>query len=124
MTVVLAQSQVLVYGKHVVGDLYGCNEEKLKDVVFLMDVIKKAATVGNMTLLEVKSWKIGYGVSVFGIILESHISIHTWPEYSFATVDVYSCGKHTEPEKAFDFIATALNAKHIKKKVFIRNYEV
>lgn len=118
------QRKILVYGKHVIGDLYECEEEKLKNVGFLVDLVRKAAALGNMTLLDVKSWKIGYGVSVFGIILESHISIHTWPEYSFATVDVYTCGKNSDPEKALDFIAVALGAKRIERKVFYRNYEV
>lgn len=124
MTATSVLKRVIVYGKHVVGDLYECDKERLEDVGFLINVVREAATVGGMTLLDVKSWKIGFGVSIFGIVLESHISIHTWPEYSFATVDVYSCGKHTEPEKAFDFIVSALNAKRVEKKIFLRNYEV
>ena len=66
-----------------------------------------------MTLLDVKLWKIGEGVSIVAIVLESHISIHTWPEYSFATVDVYSCGPHTWPELSFDYIVKALKAKKV-----------
>lgn len=61
-----------------------------------------------MTLLDVKSWKIGLGVSVVAIVLESHITIHTWPEYEFATVDVYSCGAHTKPEESFKYIINKL----------------
>jgi S-adenosylmethionine decarboxylase len=94
------------------------------DIAFLINIVKKAADIGNMVLLEIKSWKIGLGVTVIGIVLESHISIHTWPEYSFATVDVYTCGKHTDPEKAFNYIAEKLEAKQIKKHIFLRNYEV
>jgi S-adenosylmethionine decarboxylase len=118
------QKRLLVYGKHVVGDLYECNKDKLMDIAFLINIVKKAADIGNMVLLEIKSWKIGLGVTVIGIVLESHISIHTWPEYSFATVDVYTCGKHTDPEKAFNYIAEKLEAKQIKKHIFLRNYEV
>lgn len=119
----MMQKRVLVYGKHVVGDLYECNRDKLRDVGFLINTVKEAATIGNMVLLEIKSWKIGLGVTILGIVLESHISIHTWPEYSFATVDVYTCGKHTDPEKAFNFIAEKLEARYINKRVFLRNYE-
>uniref|UniRef100_A0A7C2ZCS7 S-adenosylmethionine decarboxylase proenzyme n=1 Tax=Ignisphaera aggregans TaxID=334771 RepID=A0A7C2ZCS7_9CREN len=124
MVAVPVQRRVLVYGKHVAGDLYECNSSKLTDIGFLINIVREAANTGNMTLLDIKSWKIGYGVSVFGIVLESHISIHTWPEYSFATVDVYSCGSHTDPEKAFDYIAEKLEARHVEKKIFSRNYEV
>ena len=115
--------RIFVYGKHVMGNLYSCNASKLSDVSYLIDVVKNAAKVGNMTLLDIKSWKLGEGVSVVGIVLESHISIHTWPEYRFATVDVYSCGAHTNPEKAFKYIASALEASKVKVKIINRNYE-
>ncbi|MEM4552951.1 MAG: adenosylmethionine decarboxylase [Ignisphaera sp.] len=124
MVTSLLTKKVLVYGKHIVGDLYECEENKLNDVLFLVNLVREAAIVGNMTLLDIKSWKIGFGVSVFGIVLESHISIHTWPEYSFATVDVYSCGTHTDPEKAFNFIASSLKPKRVEKRIVLRNYEV
>uniref|UniRef100_A0A7C5TI74 S-adenosylmethionine decarboxylase proenzyme n=1 Tax=Ignisphaera aggregans TaxID=334771 RepID=A0A7C5TI74_9CREN len=118
------QKTIVVFGKHVIGDVYGCEKAKLTDVLYLTKVVKEAANVGNMTLLEIKSWKIGEGISVIGIVLESHISIHTWPEYNFATVDVYSCGSHTDPEKAFEYIVKALGASHYEKKVILRNYEI
>uniref|UniRef100_A0A7J3QDL3 S-adenosylmethionine decarboxylase proenzyme n=1 Tax=Ignisphaera aggregans TaxID=334771 RepID=A0A7J3QDL3_9CREN len=118
------QKTIVVFGKHVMGDVYGCEKAKLTDVLYLTKVVKEAANIGNMTLLEIKSWKIGEGISVIGIVLESHISIHTWPEYNFATVDVYSCGSHTDPEKAFEYIVKALGASHYEKKVILRNYEI
>lgn len=114
----------MIHGRHVAGNLYNCNSEKLANITYLINLVKNAAKIGNMTLLDIKSWKIGNGVSVVGIVLESHISIHTWPEHSFATVDVYSCGAHTDPEKAFDYIASSLEAQKIEKKVLDRSYEI
>ncbi len=114
---------VKVYGKHIVGDLYECNVEKLTNTTLLANIVREAAREGRMTLLDIKAWKIGLGVSVIGIVLESHISIHTWPEYAFATVDVYSCGAKTQPEKAFEYIVKALEAKRVVSKMFSRNYE-
>ncbi len=112
-----------VYGRHVFGNLYDCdvnilsNEEKLRETVI------EAAKIGNMTLLDVKSWRIGYGVSVVAVVLESHITIHTWPEYGFATVDVYSCGMHTNPDEAFNYIVNVLKPKRVEKKVTERHLE-
>lgn len=100
-----------VIGRHVYGNLHECREDVLRDEERLREIAKEAATEGNMTLLDIKSWKIGEGVSVVAIVLESHITIHTWPEYRFATVDVYSCGAHTDPNRAFDYIVNQLDAK-------------
>jgi len=111
-----------VFGKHIYGNLYGCDSSLLSDVEYLKKVVTEAAARGNMTLLDVKSWRIDPGVSVVGVILESHITIHTWPEHSFATVDVYSCGEHTKPEVAFEFIVKALKARRYEYEVSDRSY--
>lgn len=110
-----------VYGKHVYGNLYECDAELLSDSEFLKKVVVEAARLGNMTLLDVRTWYMGPGVSVVAIILESHISIHTWPEYSFATVDVYSCGRHTNPLKAFEHIVESLKARRYELNVADRS---
>lgn len=112
----------LVYGKHVYGSLYGCRYEPLADPEFLKNVVIEAARVGNMTLLDVKAWHIKPGVSVLAVILESHIALHTWPEYGFATVDVYSCGTHSKPEEAFKYIVQALGPKRFEYTVADRSY--
>ncbi|MEZ0289538.1 MAG: adenosylmethionine decarboxylase [Sulfolobales archaeon] len=111
----LTEKTPRVVGRQVYGNLYDCDPRLLADSVYLESVIREAAEIGNMKLLDIKAWKIGLGVSIVGIILESHISIHTWPEYGFATVDVYSCGAHTDPEKAFDYIVKALKAGRVEK---------
>jgi S-adenosylmethionine decarboxylase len=100
-----------VVGKQVYGSLYECDPNILKSREALEKIVKDAVTIGNMTLLDIKSWKIGDGVSVVAIVLESHVTIHTWPEYNFATVDVYSCGPHTDPKRAFQYIVEQLKAK-------------
>ncbi|BCU67162.1 adenosylmethionine decarboxylase [Sulfolobales archaeon HS-7] len=100
-----------VVGREVYGNLYGCEPQKLRSLETLEDIVRGAAEKGKMRILDIKKWKIGDGVSIIAIILESHIAVHTWPEYNFATVDVYSCGAHTEPRSAFEYIVNALGAE-------------
>ncbi len=103
-----------VIGRHVYGNLKGCrNVEALKDPAAIENMLRKAGEEGGMTILDVKSWKIGEGVSAVAIVLESHITVHTWPEYRFATVDVYSCGAHTDPYKAFEYIVKVLEPEDV-----------
>ncbi len=113
-----------VVGRHIYANLYNCrNVDILKDPARLERLIREAARRGNMTLLDVKAWKIGEGVSIVGIVLESHITIHTWPEYSFATVDVYSCGDHTNPDAAFEYIVEQLQPEKITTGTADRSLE-
>ncbi len=105
----VSRARPKVIGRHVYGNLKGCrNDEALRDPATIEDILRKAGEEGGMTILDVKSWKIGEGVSAVAIVLESHITIHTWPEYRFATVDVYSCGAHTDPYRAFEYIVKVL----------------
>jgi len=118
------QAGYKVYGKHVYGNLVGChNTEALRDVKILKRIVLEAARRGNMTVLDTKAWKIGEGISIVAIILESHITVHTWPEYNFATVDVYSCGEHTDPEAAFEYIVKVLAPIKIETGLADRSLE-
>ncbi|ADN51227.1 adenosylmethionine decarboxylase [Vulcanisaeta distributa] len=110
-----------VIGKHVYGNLYGVDPNILSDEKFLRSLVIKAAEIANVHLVEVKSWKFingdKEGVSVLALVVESHIAIHTWPVYRFATVDVYTCGDHSMPDKAFNYIVSVL-----KPRRYIVNY--
>ncbi|WFO74517.1 adenosylmethionine decarboxylase [Desulfurococcaceae archaeon MEX13E-LK6-19] len=114
--------KTLVVGHHYYGELYGCNPNILSDEEKLKNIVVEAAKIGGFHLLDVKAWKINPGVSVIGIVLESHISIHTWPEYEFATVDVYTCGSKGDPYKAFLYIADKLEAKRYIVRYSNRNF--
>ncbi len=114
-----AEEKKVVHGLHVFGNLKNCNVEILKDEEELRKIACEAARLGNMTIVSVVSHKFGVesGVSVIVIVAESHISIHTWPEHAYATVDVYTCGARSNPLLAFIHIARRLNAKEVE--VFI-----
>ena len=46
------------------------------------------------------------------VIAESHLSIHTWPEYGYAAVDIFTCGTVVKPEKAAETLIERLGAKN------------
>jgi S-adenosylmethionine decarboxylase proenzyme len=47
------------------------------------------------------------------VIAESHLSIHTWPEYNFASIDIYTCGSTVNPWKAFDYLKKHFKAANV-----------
>ncbi len=104
-----------VVGRHVYGELYGVDKDAASNEPALRELVLDAANAANAKVLEVKSWRIDDpvkgGVSVIALVLESHIAVHTWPYYDYATVDVYTCGDHTDPFKAFQLIVDRLRPK-------------
>ncbi len=107
-----------IVGKHVYGNLYGCDPKLINDESFLKSVVIEAAKLARMTIWDTRTWKFGGekgGISVMALVLESHIAIHTWSELGYATVDVFTCGAKSDPELAFDYIASKLNPKNLVK---------
>ncbi|MEM0021031.1 MAG: adenosylmethionine decarboxylase [Fervidicoccaceae archaeon] len=113
----------IIVGKHVYGNLYSMDEELLGNEEFLRNVMIEAAKIANASIVEVKSWsfpgKKG-GVSVIILVTESHLALHTWKEYNYATLDIYTCGEHTRPDKAFEYVVDALKPKKVVKHRTLR----
>ena len=106
-----------VIGKHLYANMYGIGESILMNEKFLRELVLKAVKAAHSTLIEIKSWKVGGkkgGVSVIALVSESHIALHTWIEYSYATVDIYTCGAHTDPWAAFNLMLNAIKPRKYK----------
>lgn len=100
-------------GRHLLLELKDCNEEVLNDLDFLRECLNEAAIECGATVVGESFYHFSpHGVSGVVNIAESHISIHTWPEYGYAAVDVFTCGDDVEPEKASAFLAERLEAKN------------
>jgi len=103
-----------IVGKHVFGNLYDIDPQKLTDKEFLEKLVLDAVNIAHMKLVEIKSWYFGGkkgGVSVIALVEESHIALHTWNEYNYATLDVYTCGEDSDPQSAFNYVVNALGPK-------------
>jgi len=45
------------------------------------------------------------------IIAESHLALHTWPEYGYAAVDIFTCGDSVQPEIATEKLIKMLESR-------------
>jgi len=100
-------------GRHLLLELKLCNEEVLDDIDFLRDCLNEAAIQSGATVVGESFYHFSpCGVSGVVNIAESHIAIHTWPEYRYAAVDVFTCGDDVDPGKAARWITEKLEAKN------------
>jgi len=92
-------------GKHLLAEYYECDKDSLNDVSRVEESLLKAAKEAGATVIG-SSFHVfePYGVSGVVIISESHLTIHTWPEYGFAAVDIFTCGDDVDPMIAHEFL--------------------
>lgn len=115
-------------GTHVYGSLYGCDTSLICSRERMSDLVMDAVTAGKMTMLGIivhdfpptSGHTVG-GVSVTAIVGESHLTIHSWGEYNYLTVDIFTCGDSADPEAAFDFIASKVAHESKKKHTLDRS---
>ncbi|ARI76834.1 adenosylmethionine decarboxylase [Halobacillus mangrovi] len=98
-------------GRHVIAELWDCNEGKLNDMSYIEQVFVDAALKAGAEVREVAFHKFApHGVSGVVIISESHLTIHSFPEHGYASIDVYTCGDRIDPNVAAEYIVNALEA--------------
>jgi S-adenosylmethionine decarboxylase len=107
----LGDKSLAPVGMHCILELYGCPSSLLDNPTFIREHLQEAAKQAKSTLLgEVLHEFEPQGVTALVLLAESHISIHTWPERGYAAVDVFTCGQHTDPERACLYLAQAFQA--------------
>lgn len=98
-------------GRHVLVELYDCDREKLNDLDYVREHMLEAARVSGATVVKEAFHLFNpYGVSGTVVIAESHLAIHTWPEYGYAAVDLFTCGDTVNPWLGFKYLSEKLEA--------------
>jgi len=92
-------------GTHLLVELKDCDREILKNLHEVREAMLAAAKAAKATVVEEAFHEFSpFGVSGMVVIAESHLSIHTWPEYGYAAVDIFTCGDVLAPEVAADYL--------------------
>ena len=100
-------------GRHILVELHECDCEILKNVKKVEEIMNAAAEAAKATIVKSVFHHFSpYGVSGVVVIAESHLAIHTWPEYGYAAVDLFTCGEEVDPWIAYQYLDERLKAKH------------
>lgn len=98
-------------GRHAIIEFYGCPADVMNDVERIERAMVGAAREMGATIVASEFHRFNpYGVSGMVIISESHLSIHTWPEYGYAAVDVFTCGEVIDPTRAHNTLREAFES--------------
>lgn len=101
-----------VLGTHLLLELKDCNPELLNDLDFIRQAMLQTAQDVGATIVGESFHRFSpQGVTGILAIAESHISIHTWPEYGYAAADIFACGPSFQPREAAEVLAEKLESR-------------
>ena len=100
-------------GTHLLVELRECSTKILSNLKEVQDVLITAAKIADATIVEAAFHEFSpFGISGMVVIAESHLSIHTWPEYEYAAVDIFTCGNTLKPKKAVTYLIKKFQSKN------------
>jgi S-adenosylmethionine decarboxylase len=113
---------VTLAGQHWLVEFHGATG--LADVERVRAGLEQAVAAAGATLIRLELHHFGAGMGVAGMALlaESHISIHTWPEYSYAAIDLFMCGTVARPERALEALEAAFCPTTVEVRRFDRGF--
>ena len=99
-------------GKQLLLDLRECHKGPLDNLNFIKGVLSSAAEKAGAQIIGESFHQFQpQGVSGVVLVTGAHLCIHTWPEYNYAAIDIFTYGDQFQPEEAAKLLIEKLESK-------------
>lgn len=115
---------MVLKGHHVAAEMSQCqNAELLNNVQMLESLITQAILKAGLGLMGIYSHGFSpHGITCIAIISESHLAVHTYPEYHHLSIDIFTCSpKPHAVEGIFKVIQDQVNPVNVSMVHLIRS---
>jgi S-adenosylmethionine decarboxylase proenzyme len=109
-------------GVHVIINLYDINDSELLNFRWAgRDVLNEAILHLNLNVVN----EAGHQFQPFGytyayVLSESHLTIHTYPEYKSCYIDIFCCNPSFNPNRAVAILKHLFNTDTATYNIFHR----
>jgi S-adenosylmethionine decarboxylase proenzyme len=107
-------------GKELIVEIWEPSGVDLTDKDKIRAILMRAVKSSGSTLIRSYFHRLHPGgITGFLLLKESHISIHTWPEFDYAALDFFTCGQ-ADSYKALAEVEKAFQPKTVKVTEILR----
>ena len=109
-------------GRHLLADLHGVAPALLTDATLLEGLLATSLREAGFHVLRQVTHKFpgaGSGVTSIALLSESHATLHTYPEYGYLAMDVFSCGEPS-PEQVLESVVRRLQPGRVDQQLMPR----
>jgi S-adenosylmethionine decarboxylase len=111
----------MIVGRHIIAELYGVLKELISNEMEVKRIVEEVVNKAGLTKVgSVYKQFNPHGVTGVVLIAESHISIHTWPEYELVNLDIFTCGDVSKAEMAFNLFLEYFKPKSYRHRILNR----
>lgn len=95
-------------------EMYDCCPVIINDAERVESCLQQAVKLSGAHMVQSVIHHFNpHGVSGVIVIEESHFSVHTWPEYGYCALDIFTCGTEVDYYTALDYLKGAFQSEHI-----------
>ncbi|MEK9129923.1 MAG: adenosylmethionine decarboxylase [Patescibacteria group bacterium] len=106
-------------GVHLITEFWGA--KIIEDVKKLERVLVLSAKKAGSTPLKFSVHKFSpHGITATLLLAESHIAFHSWPEFNYLAIDVFTCGESVVPERAIEYLKKIFLPKKVEISKILR----
>jgi S-adenosylmethionine decarboxylase len=101
-------------GNHLIVELYECREETINDAQRVEKALVEAVRISGARMVQAVVHEFNpHGISGVVVIEESHFSVHTWPEYGYCALDIFTCGDEIDHYSALQYLKKEFQAGNL-----------
>jgi len=109
-------------GIHIIAEFRGVDPGKISRVEDLRNILDRVVSKSGLHVVSSSFHQFEpHGVSAIYLLSESHLSVHTWPEYCYVALDIFTCGNGEPALRTFQLLKEELRPKIVKKRVIRRD---
>ncbi|NHV96825.1 MAG: adenosylmethionine decarboxylase [Thaumarchaeota archaeon] len=110
-------------GIHIIAEFWGVDSGKISRVEHLRAVLDRVVAKSGLHVVSSCFHQFEpFGVSAVYLLRESHISVHTWPEYSYIALDIFTCGADEPALTAYQLLLEEFKPTSVEER-FIRRVD-